>query len=333
MITDQRPGLEAAATEAMFGSVLRSRHCSGLIAIGVAVVFLGACQGDPGFSGRSSREWIAALEDSSVAVRIGATDALRNILRVSPNSPEVVRALIDALGDTVDAVRMSAAFALTSAGVRAEGAVPGLHDALHDTAHAAVRWQAAMILGSLGPSAGQTSVPVLTEALSDPDPQVRAAAAEALGNIGQVAAPALPKLYVLLRDVDADVRRKTVEALPNIARDTSMIGLLIGALSDSAPEVRRSAVTALGALGTPTDRVIEALAHALTDSWAAVRAAAALALAQIGPAARASRTALLAARRDSNAQVRRVAEDALRRIAGDTTGLSSVDPHGRRGVQ
>lgn len=297
------------------------------------VIILGACQADPGHGGRSSRDWIAALEDSSVAVRIGATDALRNILRVRPNSPEVVRALIDALGDTVDAVRMSAAFALTSAGVRGEGAVPGLHDALHDTAHATVRWQAAMILGSLGPSAGQTSVPVLTEALADPDPQVRAAAAEALGHIGQLSEPALSKLYILLRDTDADVRRKAVEALPNISRDTSMIGLLIGALSDSAPEVRRSAVTALGALGTPTDRVIDALAHALTDSWAAVRAAAALALAQIGPAARASRNALLAARQDSSAQVRRVAEDALRRIAGDTTGLNRVDPHGRRGVQ
>jgi HEAT repeat protein len=306
-------------------------RCFRLCRVGAAVVFY-ACQADPGFGGRSSRDWIAALEDSSVAVRIGATDALRSILRVRPNSPEVVRALIGALGDTVDAVRMSAGYALTSAGVRAEGAVPALHNALHDTAHAAVRWQAAMILGSLGPSAGQTSVPVLTEALSDRDPQVRAAAAEALGNIGQVAAPALPKLYILLRDIDADVRRKAVEALPNISSDTSMIGLLIGALSDPTPEVRRSAVTALGALGMPTDRVIGALAHALTDSWAAVRAAAALALAQIGPPARASRTALLVARRDSNSQVRRVAEDALRRIAGDTTGLSS-DPHGRRGVQ
>lgn len=296
-------------------------------------MILYACQADPGYGGRSSREWIAALDDSSVSARIGATDALRNILRVKPKSPEVVRALIRALGDSVDAVRMSAGFALTSAGVRAEGAVPALHNALHDTAHAAVRWQAAMILGSLGPSAGQTSVPVLTEALSDPDPQVRAAAAEALGNIGDVAAPALPELYILLRDADAEVRRMAVEALPNIARDTSMIGLLIGALSDAAPEVRRSAVTALGALEPPTDRVIEALANALTDSWAAVRAAAALALAQIGPPAEASRSALLAARRDSNAQVRRVAEDALRRIAGDTAGLSRVDPHGRRGVQ
>ena len=310
------------------GSPLRIR----LWRVGLLIILAG-CQGDPGHGGRSSRDWIAALEDSSVAVRIGATDALRSILRLKPNSPEVVRALIDALGDTVDAVRMSAAFALTSAGVRAEGAVPGLHDALHDTAHPAVRWQAAMILGSLGPSAGQTSVPVLTEALADPDPQVRAAAAEALGHIGQLSAPALPKLYILLRDADADVRRKVVEALPNISRDTSMIGLLIGALSDSAPEVRRSAVTALGTLGTPTDRVIEALAHALTDPWAAVRAAAGLALAQIGPAARASRKALLTARHDSSAQVRRIAEDALRRIAGDTTGLNREDPHGRRGVQ
>lgn len=309
----------------------RSRRLRCLVATG-SVVCLGACQGDPGFGGRSSREWIASLEDSTVAVRIQAVDALRRILRVKPNSPQVVDALVRTLGDSVDAVRMSAGVALTTEGVRAEGAVPALHNALHDSAHATVRWQSAVILGRLAPSAGQASVPVLAEALSDEEPQVRAAAAEALGRIGQGSSTALPDLVRLLRDLDATVRLQAVEALPNIARDTVIVDPLILALSDAAPEVRRAAAAALGALATSTSESVAALARALKDSSTAVRAAAALALAEIGPPARNSRVALLAARRDSSAQVRRVVEEALRRIAGDTSRGSPADPHGRRGL-
>lgn len=321
-----------ARTCATLGPVLRFRRYTTLIVIGWPA-YLGACQGDPGFGGRSSREWIASLEDSTVAVRVQAIDALRRILRVKPNSPHVVEALIRALGDSVDAVRMSAGVALTTEGVRAEGAVPALHNALHDSAHATVRWQSAVILGHLAPSAGQASVPVLTEALSDEDAQVRGAAAEALGKIGQGSATALPQLFLLVRDPEATVRLKAVETLPNIAQDTSIVDPLVVALSDSAPEVRRAAAAALGALGTSTSKSIAALARALKDSSAAVRAAAALALAEIGPPARDSRVALLAARRDSSTQVRRVVEEALRRIAGDTSRGSPADPHGRRGLQ
>lgn len=299
----------------------------------MVALLLGACQGDPGFGGRSSYEWITSLEDSTVAVRVQAIDALRRILRVKPNSPHVVQALIDALGDPVDAVRMSAGVALTTEGVRAEGAVPALHHALHDSAHVTVRWQAAMILGRLAASAGQQSVPVLTEALSDREPQVRAAAAEALGRIGRASASALPQIIRLVGDPDATTRLKAIEALSNIARDTSIVDPLVVALSDAAPEVRRAAAAALGALRTSTSRSIAGLAHALKDSSPAVRAAAALAIAEIGPPARDSRVALLAARRDSSAQVRRAVEDALRRISGDTSRGVAADPHGRRGLQ
>lgn len=321
-----------AEPSALLGAVLRPRRYWSLVALGGALSLV-ACQGDPGFGGRSSREWIASLEDPNVANRVQAIDALRRILRVKPNSPHVVDALIRALADSVDAVRMSAGVALTAEGVRAEGAVPALHAALHDSAHATVRWQAALILGRLAPSAGQASVPFLTESLSDGEPQVRAAAAEALGRIGQASGSALPQIFLLLRDPDATVRLKAVEALPNVARDTSIIEPLVLALSDSAPEVRRAAAATLGALGTSTSESIAALARALGDSSPAVRAAAALALAEIGPPARDSRVALLAARRDSSAQVRRVVEDALRRIAGDTSRGSPADPHGRRGLQ
>lgn len=298
---------------------------------GAQLLVLG-CQGDPGYAGRSSREWIAALDDSSVAVRVRATDALRNILRVKPNSPEVIRALIRALADTADAVRMPAGMALAAEGVRAEGAVPALHNALHDSAHAAVRWQAAMILGSLESSAGRTSVPVLAEALSDSDPQVRAAAAEALGKIGAPSVAALPELRALVTDADVSVRRAAVEALPNVSRDTAALPPLTAALADSAAQVRRAAAFALGALGPLAAPATAPLTRALSDSSSAVRAAGALALGQIGPAARESRSALLAARRDPSAQVRRIADDALRRIEGDTS-RSSLDPHGRRGLQ
>src|SRR5581483_5023738 len=85
-------------------------------------------------------------------------------------------------------------------------AVPVLIDLLRspggsDWAAAEVRWQAAEILGQIGPAA-TPAVPALTAALKDSDPHVRTVAATALGQIGKEAASAAPQLIEMLKTED-----------------------------------------------------------------------------------------------------------------------------------
>ena len=55
--------------------------------------------------------------------------------------------------------------------------------------------------------------PALTVCSADPNAEVRLTAAEALGNLGEHAAPAVPALMECLKDADSDVRRVASEAL------------------------------------------------------------------------------------------------------------------------
>lgn len=146
-----------------------AESCRRVLLLGTLVLM--GCNSEIGYGGRSSRDWIRSLSDSSARNRTLAADALGKILEIQPQSPRVVQALIGALADSVDEVGMAAATALVAKGVRAEGAIPGVHAALHDSARAQVRSHAAMILGSLGTNAGEGAVPALIEALDDPDPR------------------------------------------------------------------------------------------------------------------------------------------------------------------
>lgn len=78
-------------------------------------------------------------------------------------------------------MRLSAAQALTAEGVDPLAAVAGLHEALHDSAHADVRASMALIIGTMGAKRARSLIPSLVEALEDPDAQVRAMAVASLG--------------------------------------------------------------------------------------------------------------------------------------------------------
>jgi len=99
---------------------------------------------------------------------------------------------------------------------------------------------------------------------------------EALVKIG---APAVPALIQALGDSYSDVRRAACEALGRIG-DPRAIPALIQALGDWNEGVRRAACWALGKIGDP--QAIPALIQALGDGWDVVRRAAAEALVTIG---------------------------------------------------
>ncbi|MFB6083648.1 MAG: HEAT repeat domain-containing protein [Halorientalis sp.] len=126
-----------------------------------------------------------------------------------------------------------------------------------------LRMAAANALGELG----KTDVlPKLLERLDDPDPRVRARVARACGRLAD--ARATDALIERLSDPKAEVRREAAEALGNIGNRQALTALLSMFDDDRAP-IRRIAVGAMGNFGDA--RPVEGLVSALSDDDASVR--------------------------------------------------------------
>jgi HEAT repeat protein len=124
-------------------------------------------------------------------------------------------ALTQALSDESSAVRLysAAALAHTPGG---ESAVPRLIAAAED-ADPVVRAEAIGLIVELQRDRPDL-VDLLVNGLQDVDPEVRGAAADALGSLGRRARPALPALGALLRDPDESVRERVLRAVRTIRR-------------------------------------------------------------------------------------------------------------------
>ncbi|MEM0337950.1 MAG: HEAT repeat domain-containing protein [Candidatus Caldarchaeum sp.] len=144
-----------------------------------------------------------------------------------------------------------------------------------------VRAAACQALGEIGAPA----VPALIEVLEDEERVLcgrcteRACACRALGLTG--VADAIPILLETLRDRHAEVRAAACTALGQIG-DTQSLPALCRALEDAESQVRRSACEALGLIGDTN--TVPALIRVLGDVNETVRAAACWALGRIGDA-------------------------------------------------
>ena len=219
-----------------------------------------ACGADPPYRGRSSDEWIAQLRAPSPSARVDATTALGEILRIHPGSGTVTAALVHALADSSDDVRLAAGDALAQPEVDASGAVEGLIHVAYDSAHADVRASAlrllARISGSMDSSKMQPQldglVRVWTDALGDSSALVRAASADALDRVGARLRP----------------------------RSAALLNVLSNLAHDPEPRMRIRALTILGNVSMPDSLARAALLHARADPDSGVRAEATHALAR-----------------------------------------------------
>jgi len=196
-------------------------------------------------------------------------DVIRALVEVAGRDAEtdaVVGAAVDALdqlgGDAVEQLITTTADVSieddAAEWVRAKAFMRALSADLPE-----LRMAAANALGDIG---NADTVEALTERFGDEDPRVRARAARACGQIGD--ARATSALEGLLSDPKATVRREAAEALGTIGNRQALQALL-GLYDDDSEIVRRIAVMGFGSF--ENDRPVEPLVEALGDDAAAVR--------------------------------------------------------------
>ncbi len=141
------------------------------------------------------------------------------------------------------------------------------------------RRRACRDLGDLGAEAAP-AIPALIVRLSDRENDVRRAAIQCLGRIGQ---PAIAPLRQVFHDPDVRLRLSAANALGHVGQ--AALPALIEALEDSDPAVRLCGVRGLSECGSRAKPALAALGRATTDSFDKVRNTAVEALSKIGPAA------------------------------------------------
>ncbi len=237
---------------------------------------------------------IVALKDKNWNTQLGV--ATRLIMMGRP----AVDGLIQALRDEDHEIQMAAASIL---GEMRETAVAPLMDALSDSDRF-VRLVAARNLGKIG---NKRAIEALIESLHrEPDEEVRATVAEALGYMGS--RQATEPLALALRDRSEKVKVAAARSLGYLG-DSSAIRLLVSALGDVDDRVRYAALNALkDPEGTVRDHLVEALRSKDEDLRRGV--AETLEAVDWLPANSEEKTLYLVAR-DRWAEVERIGEHAL----------------------
>jgi HEAT repeat protein len=153
---------------------------------------------------------IELLHTSNVSVRHNSAIALGAIGPVI--GPEGLKALEQALDDRMEPVREDAVIALGKLGDFAKPAAPAVRRVLQ-TRKIAARVPAARTLWILTQDA-EATVPVLIEALKDPNAAI--AAAEVLGEIGPPADQAVPALSAAALRGEPELREAAIQAVGRI---------------------------------------------------------------------------------------------------------------------
>jgi HEAT repeat protein len=173
-------------------------------------------------------------------------DAATALGEIGKDAREAVPALVEALHDPDDIVRLVVARAVGKmyvADKQLKTALEALLECATSDRSESVRVSAVRTLATVGPEAVPTLIQVLK---TDRAWNARADAAEELGDFGKEAREAAPALVEALRDQRVPVRIKAAEALGEIeVRDEEVVNALEHALNDDDEYVRKTAREAL----------------------------------------------------------------------------------------
>jgi HEAT repeat protein len=251
-----------------------------LVGVGVAIWYYRSPDtGAPAtFVARSNDRWLDDLQSRNPKDVEQGTAELEQ--RGSAALPVIRRTLQDAAADPER--RKAALKACAILGVRAAEALPDVAALLPQNDYTP---EAALALSFMGAPA----VPVLRDALTSDDEEVRREALRSLGKLRERASIdpqlVLPSLLTAASDPDASVREVAVTYL-GIVRDepAKEVVALIDALGDDDPAVRSAAATALGAYGALAEPAVPALRKAMKDPEEQVQREAGRALVTIAEA-------------------------------------------------
>jgi HEAT repeat protein len=278
-------------------------------------------QQDESVLGKNAAEWLKVLRDGKEAkLRRAAVIALEVF---GAKKAGVTAGLIDALAKEPEAeIRREIVQTLGRMGMEAKGAVEALGEALKKDKADIVREAAARALGGRLASQAHTQVMVLAGALKDSHSGTRAAAAEALRELGEKAKPALAEVIYALKDKKADrfTRIYSAQILGRLKTEAeASVPLLVAVLNEkeAAAGVREAATESLGRLGPDAASAIPDLAKALGEKQPALRRAVVVALAQMGEKVREAWPAIRIALKDTDSGVRYQAISLAGRVAKD----------------
>lgn len=212
----------------------------------------------------------AALSSRDTELRIVALKALGKLGRESE-----IETVAAALDDEED-VRLAATQALIALGQRFPRVTTYLLRAQTGSASPQVRSAAVDVIGHIG---DESAAPILSLAIRDESPQVRRAAFRALERIGGENRRQI--MTIALTDEDVEVRRTAAEALGGDC-DEDAVNPLSLALQDDDIWVRAAAVRSLGRIGS--ERALNCVRHALVDPVGLVTIAALETLGSAGDA-------------------------------------------------
>ncbi len=290
--------------------------------VGVAGLLILISRLAGGTDGRKSVESLAEIFLSAEAPLEDRLAALETVANYGAFAEPAIPSLITTLGDPEKEIRTAAARALRgididwAEGEAAISAVPSFVKATRKK-DIEVRLAAVDALGEIGESAGE-SAPALVALLGDPAEAVRAAAAESLGRMGSAAEPAAPRLVALLTDDSDAVRGAAMETLTVMG--PAAPPALIDVLDGDDPELRATALAALSEIepgwanGELGEAAVARFTGVIREGFGEARISAIETLTSLGPAARKAIPDLVSVLIDGDRTVREAAVKALKAI-------------------
>jgi HEAT repeat protein len=141
----------------------------------------------------------AMLKNPDKSILAGAASALLNFVSKNKIDDKVVKSFQTALNDTEERVRIHAMRGIAAAGKKAEHLIPALIQLIEKDGESRIRTEAVFALSQVDVQ-GSKAIPVLTTALRDEDPSVRATSASALASFGKKASSSVSEIVKLLTD-------------------------------------------------------------------------------------------------------------------------------------
>lgn len=217
--------------------------------------------------------------------------ALTELMRLAPHVPGTLESLHEGLSEGAASRRSACAHAFAmyygklGKTLADHDALPALLDALRDE-DPGVRAAAALAVGTLGEE-GEEGVQSLTFAMGKDTEQVRIAAIQALGQIGPPADRAAPQLVDYMLSGDTYLGEAAARALAGI-RSADVQEQIVDTLGHGNADLRMMALTAISGYGAQAPEAIPLITQMASspDERVDVRAAAIEALGQMGSAAR-----------------------------------------------